>query len=477
METTLASPHAWAEAEFGGASLGDVRRGRRLVRMAAGLAERPSGTLPTAFDQRSELKAAYHFLACPDIRGEAIIQPHMERTRAACRQPGEYLLIEDTTILDFSSLKATGGLGRIGNDGGRGLYLHTDLAARVEGWNDQGPPRLTLMGIFGQQHWARQGTSRRKMGETDAQRLRHSRESERWAGVFHATGSPPDGCRWTYVADRESDIYEVFDVCGKQGVDFVVRAQHARALEGEDCALFDAVGRQPVLGEFQMELRARPTSPARTVTLVVRAMRVSIRGPWRPGGRVAELPLNVVDVRAIDQNPQDPPIHWVLLTSLPTDGFAAVVKIIRIYAARWLVEEYHKALKTGVRIEQSQLSQAHRIEALLAVLTVVAARLLDLKLLAATKADTPIVPDEVDPDAVRVLEALAGKPVNGWTYGALLVATARLGGFLARKGDGNPGWLTIWRGWRRLMDMVAGYSLALNRGPDSPGELNLPAGD
>lgn len=192
------------------------------------------------------------------------------------------------------------------------------------------------------------------------------------------------------MADRESDIYEVFDVCGKQSVDYVVRAQHSRALEGEDRALFDVVGRQPVLGKFQMELRARSTSPARTVTLVVRAMRVNIRGPWRPGGRVAELPLNVVDVRAIDQNPQDPPIHWVLLTSLPTDGFAAVVKIIRIYAARWLVEEYHKALKTGVRIEQSQLSQAHRIEALLAVLTVVAARLLDLKLLAATKADTPL---------------------------------------------------------------------------------------
>jgi hypothetical protein len=462
METGLMAAGAWAKAEFGAVELGDKRRTKRLVRVATGLAECPSGTLPSAFSEGSDLKGAYRLFGNEAVRYDEVMKPHLERTAAGCQAPGAYLLIEDTSSLDFTGHPAMQGLGRIGDDGGLGLHLHSTLAARIERWSDAQEPEVTLVGLFGQRVWARPETVRCSQ-ESKRDRLKRPRESERWAAAVETSAGPPPGVQWTYVADRDSDVYEAFERCRGRRTDFIVRASHPRALVKDDRSVFEAVAAAPCLGTFTLRLRARPRHPARTATLEVRSTSVELRGPWRPTRRLEPMALNVVEVREVNAPEGVTPLHWVLLTSWPCDTFEQALRVARTYAQRWLVEEYHKALKSGTHIEESQLTTAEEVKALLGVLALVAVRLLNMKLLAANRPDEAPVPETLPPEGWAILEIKYGEPADGWTHHSLLVAIARLGGFLARRSDGPPGWITIWRGWQRLSLMAQGAAL-LQRG-------------
>lgn len=457
MSTFLSAPELWAQDEFGFAQLGDLRRTKRLVNIATKLAASPGGTLPQAFPHWSELKGAYRFFDQPAAQYEPIIQPHLERTRQACREPGEYLIIEDTTNLDYSPHGAVEGLGVIGDGAGRGFELHSALAVRVEGWNLEQRPEGTLMGLFGQD-------CRRPKpappNESRRARLERSRKSKWWARVFQQSGRPPVGSQWIYVADRESDIYEAIHTCQQHGVDFVIRSCQDRRLEGGG-HVREAVAQAPVLGQTTVELRARGGQPARTAIVELRSTQVVVSGPWRPGGWQPALEVMwVVEVKEVDA-PEgvEEPLHWILLSSLPCASLAQAQRVVGRYTARWWIEEYHKALKTGAGIEESQLETAERLEALIAVLAVVALRLLSTKLLARSRPDSMEAAQSFGPEMLSILEKKLGQPKGGWTNRNVLVATARLGGFIGRKSDGMPGWQTIWRGWQRLMWMCQGAGL------------------
>jgi len=460
MDTTLTSATEWAQTEFGGAELGDQRRTVRLIRVAAALAEEAHGALPESFGEWAELKGAYRLVEQPDVRYEDILAPHRKRVLEGCNLEGEYLLVEDTTELDFSSHLAALDLGRIGDDHGRGLFLHSTLALRVERWNDSLEPEVTVLGLMGQHWWARTAPTIGKGKERKQDRLRRKRESQRWAAVVGEVGRPPAGARWTFIADRESDIYEVFERCQDGFWDFLIRANRPRALADQSGLVSGALTKSPVLGQFCVNLRSRPGRTGRKAKLEVRSCQVQLRGPLRPGHRPAPRSVNVVEAREIDPPDGEEAIHWVLLTSWPVGCLKDAIRVVKAYTRRWLIEEYHKALKTGTGIEQSQLSTAGRITALLGILAVVAVRLLNMKLLATTRPDDPVSPEELSPEAFEVLEAKFGRPKEGWTHRSTLRAVARLGGFIGRKSDGEPGWVVIWRGWRKLMLLTQGFDLA-----------------
>lgn len=458
MATTLMSAADWAAAEFGGAELGDRRRSPRLVKLAEKLAQNPHGTLPRSFKRWSEAKAAYRLLEQADVTYDGVIAPHVGRVRRDCRQDGEYLMVEDTTSLDFTSHLAAEGMGRIGDDGGRGLYVHSTLVLKIERWNERHEPLVTVEGLLDQRWWARTMPT---IGprEKKRNRLKRPRESQRWAAVVERV-APVGGARWTFIADRESDIYETFERCRKNHWHFIVRANQPRALADQGCSVFDAVAKNAELGRFFVGLRARPGQAARKAQVAVRTCSVSLRGPWRPGGCSEPLTVSVVQALEIDAPQGVEPIRWVLLTDWPVETFEQAMRAIKAYTRRWLIEEYHKALKTGTGIEDSQLTTAQRITALLGILAVVAVRLVNMKLLATTLPDEPIDPDEIGPEGLAILEGEYGRPAGGWTNASVLTTIARLGGFLARKSDGSPGWITIWRGLRQLMWCVHGYDLA-----------------
>ena len=456
MINSLCSPEQWAQTEFAFADLGDQRRNRRLVKIAQALAANPGGTLPQAFPHWDELKAAYRFFGQAGVSFERILAPHWERTQAACRQPGEYLIIEDTTLLDYTDHHpATEDLGVIGDGSGRGFELHNALAVRVEGWTLEQRPEGVVVGLFGQ----RCSTPRPKpKTKKQAPRYTQPRKTQCWAAALEAAGSPPPGVQWIYLADCESDFYEPMETCQRRRTDFIIRAYHNRRLAQGEGHLLEKLAQAPVLGQTTVEVRARPGQSARTAIVAVRAVRVDLDGPWRPGGWRKPL-ANIYAVEVYEVHTPEgvkEPLHWILLTSLPCTTWAQVQRVIGRYTARWWVEEYHKALKSGAGVEDSQLERAYKLESLIAVLSVVAVRLLSTKLLARSRPESFDAAQSFGPQMLALLEAKLGKPKGGWTNANVLIATARLGGFLARKHDGMPGWQTIWRGWHRLMWMAEG---------------------
>lgn len=465
MRETLLPPAEWAEAELGAVDVGDARRTRRLVALGAALAASPSGTLPSALPDWASLKAAYRLLGRPEVGHAAVVSAHVAGVRSRCAAGGACLLIEDTTQLDFTSHKAAGGLGRIGDDGGRGLWLHTTLAVSVDRWEGD-EPAGELLGLFDQRWWARAekpagGGAR---GEAKRSRLKRPRESQRWAacldGLEGLEGLRCGAGDLTFVADREGDIYETFGRCRAAGCGWLIRACQDRALADSDRHVFERVAAAPPRCRVTVELRARPGQAARAATLELRSAGVVLRGPWRPEGRPGPEAMSVVEAREVDPPPGASPLRWVLLTSWPVDSALDCRRVARAYARRWLSEEYHKCLKSGCSAEATQLTTADAISALLGVLALVSVRLLDAKLLARSRPQQPVAPRQFGPEALAVLSAKFGTPPGGWTNRATLRAVARLGGFLARASDGEPGWQTIWRGWQRLILLSQGYALA-----------------
>ena len=457
MINPLLPPNAWAQHEFEFAELGDKRRNRRLMSIGEKLAANPGGTLPQAFPVWAELKGAYRFFSS-GATFEAVIAPHLQHTLASCRQPGEYLIIEDTTLLDYSKHPATEDLGCIGDGAGRGFELHSALAARVESWTLDQRPEGTLVGLMGQ----RCSTPRpAPPQETRGQRLSRPRKSQRWAEVFKTAGTPPPEAQWIYIADRESDCYEPLEICQQHRVDFVIRACQDRRLADDQGHLFESLKQASVLGLSTVELRARGGESARTAVVELKAAVVDLDGTWRPGGRKGPL-REITMVEAKEVNPPEgikEPLHWRLLTSLECRSLVQARRIIGRYTARWWIEEYHKALKTGAGVEHSQLERAYRLEPLIAVLAVVAVRLLSTKMLARSRPEGVEAVESFGPQMLALLEHKIGRPKGGWNNQTLLVSVARVGGFIGRKSDGMPGWQTIWRGWHRLLWMREGLEM------------------
>jgi len=453
----------WAQAMFGAAALGDARRSRRAVKVAEALATHPEQTLPKALERWAALKAAYRLLATPGVTHERLLAPHARATRAQCREAGHYVLPADTTQLDFTTHRATGSLGRIGNDGGQGLMVHTTLALKLEeGALDREDPPTRVVGLFDQQVWRRLEPPR-KGREKKARRLERPRESQVWARALAAQTALPPGVHWTFVGDREADLYELFAQRLPPGCDLVVRASQPRALlQPQGQSLWQTLEKAARLGEHTVALRARPGAPARCARLELRAHAVTLRPPWRPGRKLEPVSLWAVLAREREAPQGAAPLDWLLLTTHACTSAEQAERVLRLYGLRWLIEEYHKALKSGTRIEQSQLGEAGRIEALLGILGPLATRLLDAKLLARARPEEPAAAALCDGPTQKILEKAVGRPATGWTNRALIRAIAQLGGFLGRRGDGEPGWQTIWRGWQVLHERLQGYLLALD---------------
>jgi len=179
--------------------------------------------------------------------------------------------------------------------------------------------------------------------------------------------------------------------------------------------------------------------------------------------------MQIVETREVAPPTGSKPLVWVLLTSLPVGTLTQIKRIVGCYTQRWLVEEFHKALKSGTQVEASQLASARALQALCAVLSLVSLRLLETKLYARAFPDQPVGPGQFTPELLRLLAARWGQPPGGWTQRTVWRGIARWGGFLNRKGDGEPGWITIWRGWRSLLNMVEGLRLYRKKGANKCG--------
>ncbi len=445
----------WAQLNFGSCQLGDKRRTDRLVQVAEQVANNPAASLPNQTELWADLKATYRLFDRQEVTFESIARPHWELTKqSAC---GRCLVIGDTTEIDFGKDRKIDGVGPTGNGSGQGFLLHNAIMVQA----DSG----SIIGVAGQTIHYRKKKRKPKKPENAAQRMKRKRESEVWGKVIDAVGKPAEDVEYVHVFDRGADNFEVYCHLLKQRGEWVVRAAKLNrfVLAGdtnERMQLNEFLPRMKRLGEYTLSLRARPGQAAREAQLEVRVGMVKIPRPRHVSPWVRKLgqppiAMSVIEVVEVNAPAGVTPIRWILFTSLPVATFAEAWAIIGYYEMRWLVEEFHKALKTGCRTESRQLKSAGRLEALVGLTSVVAIRLLQLKSLARTAPDTPA--QRVVPRVWLQMLKLARKRLNrvhDLTVGQFYREVAKLGGFLGRKGDGEPGWITIWRGWEKLNTYV-----------------------
>lgn len=458
LEPPLLSAEEWAQQQYAGVALGDQRLNQRVPHLAARMAAHPAASLPQQLADPAALKAAYRVLNHRRVTMAQLLKPHCQQTLAAARQQPVVLFIEDTTELDYTAHPETTGLGPIGNGRRRGFLLHSTLAVRPDG--------PTILGL------AHAQTVVRPPRVWPAPHRRHTPESQVWEVSAQQIGRPPATSRWIHISDRGSDLFAYLVACVERGQHFVVRAYQNRVLVGDaavDTAettarrLLDEARRwapQPD-DETVVALPARPHQPARQARVVRQWAAVTITG----GSHVrADLrthaPLTLWVLRVWEPEPpaEVEPLEWILLSDQPITTRAEAQQIIDWYRQRWLIEDYHMCLKTGCRIEQRQLDDRADLERLLGFAVPIAVRLLQLRQ-QARQTPTRLARTVIDPLLVAVLARRLHGHAATLTLGEFWRGVARLGGHQGRRGDGPPGWRTLWAGWRALCDLAEGARL------------------
>jgi hypothetical protein len=443
--------NVWAEQQFEACNLGDERRTARAVKVAAQFAADPSGSTPDQTETWGDCKAAYRLFDEEDVTFAALAAPHWRQTVAAAS--GHCLLIGDTTIISFGADREIKGLGIIE---GRtyGYLLHSALMVDADS--------EAILGLAGQTIHYRRPVPK---GETARQSKLRERETKVWGAVVDIAGPPPEGVRFTHVFDRGGDNFEVYCHLLLHRCDWVVRAAQLTRLiitpQQTKQQLKEYLAELPAAGSYELKVRANHEQPARTALVEVRHGTIAMPVP-RDCGRYAHecgitlIHMNVVEVREVSAPHGVKPLRWVLLTSHDTGTFAKACRAIEYYEKRPLIEEFHKALKTGCRLEERQYRTAKRLEALTAVLSVVAVRLLQLKSVARVDPERPA--EHVVPKRwIHMLSCARKskrKPIR--TIRDFFRGLAGLGGFLGRKHDGEPGWITLWRGFEKLNLLLRG---------------------
>ncbi len=446
---------SWAQEELGHAELGDKRLTKRLVRLAEQLERQPFASIPQACESWADTQAAYDFFSNEQVEAQAMVAAHRKATVARMADQSVVLAIQDTVLLNYTTHHATQGLGPIGIEAQQqqGVVMHATLAVTPEG---------TPLGLLAGQMWTREAGEYARKAQRK-QRPIEEKESLKWlTALRHSVADVPQEVQLVTVCDREADIYEFFTLARELHAPLVVRAAQDRQVEGPMARLQATVYARPSVGSLHVTMPARQDQPAREACLSVRFAKVILIPPQRPkqAGR-RELPrlrLWAVLAAEISPPPGVTPIYWLLLTNVPVRNFTEATQRLDWYAQRWKIEVFFDVLENGCRVEHRRLRSVQRLQRCLALYAIVAARLQRLTFLARQQPEA---------SCLAVLSTAEWQTLYCYLHHTTLLPPqlptlrqamrwiAQLGGFLDRKGDGEPGIRTVWRGWQRLQDMVA----------------------
>ena len=304
-------------------------------------------------------------------------------------------------------------------------------------------------------------------------RKRRRRESELWLEGISAAGRPPQGSCWVDVGDRGGDIYEAMVAAQAVGHEFLFRVTQNRQVRigaAEDASLVglrDYASSLPSRGADQVEIPGRGGRAARTAAVQMAAAPVWIPAPQGTQQRWRQpvVAAWVLRIWEVDAPKGVEPLEWLLVCSAATQTLEELKTRRDWYCCRWLVEVFHHIEKNGCKEEARRFETAARMEACLAILSVVAVRVFQLR--TALAAQPEAAAEQVaTADEIAVLRATHKHTAASLSVREFVRGVAKLGGFLGRKHDGEPGVLTLWRGYQRLQDLVQGYQLqrSLNLG-------------
>jgi len=455
-----AGPASWTDIEFGHCALGDRRLNQRLVTLAQDFYAQPCASLPRACGSRARTKAAYRFFSNKRTTMPTLLQPHYQATEARMAGLKVVLAPQDSTSLNYTAHPATSGLGPIGTtvNGPQGLHLHGTYAVTPDG---------TPLGLIDAQCWHRNPDEFGKKAKCQKLPI-EQKESNKWLKSYRAAAKVQARLPETTVVslgDREADLYDLFALAEdtKQGPMLLVRARHNRVVKAEQKLLWPTLEAQPVAGVQVLKVPRQHNRPAREAHLTVRFAKIELCAPQND--RQQDIVVWAVLAKEEEAPKGVKPLEWMLLSTLPVESFEQAIEKLQWYARRWTIEVLHRILKSGCRIEDRQLGQANRLEACLAIDLVVAWRIHHLNKLGR---DTPDAPCTVyfDDDQWKALWAFTTKkpvpPKNTPSLRQAIHRVASLGGFLGRRGDGEPGTQTLWIGLQRLDDITTTWRVLVH---------------
>ena len=475
-----ADPRKWAEQQFGECELGDVRRTQRLVDYAARQVAQPqASTNAVCAGDDAVAEGTYRWLRNPAIESKAVDEGPFQATVRICGECALVLAIQDTTTLTYSHAVADelGVVTEIEGHRVAGVLVHSTLMVDAQSREP--------LGLIDQQRWSRplseQGSrpKRQKVTQQRERRTYQEKESIKWQqATERLCGRLQITTNVITVCDREADIYDYLVYLVRDNRRFVIRATYDRCLATRKGHLFEVIAKQPVIGKRMVSIsqrgaqkatakqKKRTSRPARVACMLIRAATVELARPANCNDGPASIRVSVVHLRERHTPRGQEPAEWLLLTTESIAGLRKIEKVIGYYECRWLIEEFHKAWKTGCRIEQRRFQSLGNLERMMAITAPIAVRLLQIQSLAkshpaescAAILSTPhwqCLAAKMNPD-----DTIPKRPP---TISWVLDAIARLAGWRDTKRSGQIGWQTLWRGWAKLQELVEGWNLATHR--------------
>jgi hypothetical protein len=464
---------SWIENEFSCLDLGDVRRDRRLLRVAQGMWRSPQASVQGASNGWAEAKAAYRLWDSEGSTPQAILAPHYQQTRQRAKLNRILLHVQDTTELDYSDrqLEGTGPLGELTR---RGFFVHSEYLLQEDG---------LPLGLGHCLIYARSDEDHKKQRDLRHQLPIEQKESYRWLEAYRrACELAGLGPRLVIaIADRESDIYEIYlesfqrQQRHQPRAHWIIRCNQDRKInplpqdEAGQAYIKAAISAAPVLGTTTLKVRFKEqwkkvkgdrrltVRSARKAELQIRACQVELTPPWRKGV-LKRTPVKIWVLLAKEIAPPagEDPIEWILLTDLSTRTLKKALQILKFYTRRWQIEVFHRILKSGCRVEKNQMKDSQRLLPRVALQMVIAWRIHYVTLLGRSCPDLPCntVFQECEwKPVVIIMRGKAHEPEEP-SPAQMIQWIGQLGGHLGRKSDGPPGPQAIWKGMLRVLDFA-----------------------
>ena len=446
----------WIRGEFRTAEFGDKRLTDRLIQLGDELGSSPAESIPASCEDWASTKATYRFCDNDRVKSSEVISAHGQAQQSRVSGGDDLLIVSDTTYLTFPRHSAKDGLGDISSSDidVEGVKLHSSIGVR--------PDTRQMTGIIDQQvlvedqqsdtDYITNGKDEPIQIESQYQKwLRGDRAALEWV---------PDDVYPILVHDRGGDSFSLFEEFGRETDEagFVVRANQNRLIwtpEGTDRKLFEWSSDLVERGRDSIEIQQGGGREARTAEVSIATGICEIRAPRNNPDQEGSVEVNVVRVDEITET--EDPIQWVLLTTESVSTFDEVMEIIEYYRLRWRIEDWHKVLKSGCKIEERQLQTWERMEVLLSIYSVIAWKVLGLRELARGEDTNPA--DVLLTEAERAVLETKFPELPGKSGKAYAIHVAKLGGYLDRGSDPPPGWQAMWKGLQKLRMWAEGYEL------------------
>jgi len=447
----------WANNEFSGAELGDKRRAKRAARIAAGLVN-CVGTAMSASCGGGGSQAVSRFFDCEEVTVNSVLSGHRKEIGVrAMKQPGRILVAQDTTVLDFKDRKNIKELGYTCANGGNGIMMHSLFVVSEQ--------KLPL-GVLNINLWTRDEENR-GIKHKRKNRLILEKESHKWLwGLQQVSKHLSElGKEVLVIGDRESDIYELFAHERPSNVHLLVRIMQDRKVEveAEKTKMYAALDASPLQGTYDLYV----VDDKRTATLEVRSCRLDVCAPQAYKGiNARSVSMWAVDIREVDAPADVEPLHWRLLSTLEAGSLESSLYLADCYTGRWGIEEFHRVIKDGCKVERLQFENLSRLCPAIAMLSIVAQQVMYLMKYSRTYPDEPAIcistidEQETVEDWVQIYRYKDYKVVTVADY---VRGIAFIGGFRGRKHDGQPGTKAIWEGLRNFNHLLAGRKLEQRR--------------